>query len=141
MLNAHIQDIVDVCIVKGIKNGFAVSACFDDFIGLQNAELMGNGCLGKPQKACDIADAKLTLVKRIENADACGISENFEKLRKIIEGILLRHRLAYLADGILVDAEKFTFFDIVGFVHKSASFSAEHMNICSYVIMEYGFCQ
>ena len=67
MFDAHIQNIMDVFIVEGIKNGFAVSARFDELIGFQNAELVRYGGLGQIQKSRDITDAKLPLKKRIQN--------------------------------------------------------------------------
>jgi hypothetical protein len=116
-MDSHIQNIVDMIVIQGIKYGFAASACLDQFGLLQHAKLMGNGGLCQSQKACDVTNAKLGFPKRIENADPCGISEHLEKVRKIIKGFFLGHFLENIVYDILMDTEKFTFFNILFIVH------------------------
>ena len=118
MVNAHIQNAVDMVVVERIEYGFSASARLDELGAFQHAELMGNGGLRQIQKACDVANAKLRLFERIKNADPRGIPEHLEKFGKVEKGFLLGHFLQNVLHHVLVYAEKFAFFKISFVVHS-----------------------
>lgn len=126
MVNAHVQNAVDVVIVQRIKYGFPVSARFDQLGAFQNAELMGNVGLRQAQQICNVANAELVFTKRIKNADPRRVAEHLEKFSEIKERFFLGHFLQNVAYDVLVHAEKFAFFDIFFTVHSILPF---HVNI------------
>ena len=132
MVHTHIQYGMDMIVVQRIEDGFPVSPGFDQLGRFEYAQLMRYRGLCQPQQIGDIANAKFTFVQGIQDADTGGISEYFEKFRKIIKLFFLGHLSQNGFDGILVYAEKFTFFDCFLFFHGDPPFRIEHMNNYSY---------
>ena len=131
MVNAHVENAVNVAIVERVEHGLSASARLDQLGLLQNAELVGNGGLSQVQKARDIANAKLRLSERVKNADPRGIPEHLEKFGKVKKNFFLGHFSQNVLHHVLVYAEKFAFFKISFVVHSLLLFKTyEYLFIC-----------
>ena len=131
MVNAHVENAVNVAIVERVEHGLSASARLDQLGLLQNAELVGNGGLSQVQKARDIANAKLRLSERVKNADPRGIPEHLEKFGKVEKNFFLGHFSQNVLHHVLVYAEKFAFFEISFVVHSLLLFKTyEYLFIC-----------
>jgi hypothetical protein len=117
MVNAHIQNAVDMVVVERIEYGFSVSARLDELGAFQHAELMGNGGLRQSQQACDIANAKLGLAERVENTDPRRITEYLEKFGEIVKGFFFGHFLQNVMYDAFVYAEKIALFNGLFTIH------------------------
>ena len=78
-------------ICQRIKNGFAFSAAFDQFILLENAQLMRDRRLRHIKKFGDRTNAHFGLEQSVKYLNPRGIAEYLEKIRKIGEQFILRH--------------------------------------------------
>ena len=117
MVNAHVKNAVDVVVVEGIEHGLSASAHFDKLGVFQHAELVRNSGLCQTQETCDIANAKLGLAERVENADSRRIAEYLEKFSEIVKRLFFGHFLQNVVHNVFVYAEKFAFFDRFLAVH------------------------
>jgi hypothetical protein len=117
MVNAHIQNAVDMVVVERIEYGFSASARLDELGAFQHAELMGNGGLRQSQQACDITNAKLGLAERVENTDPRRITEYLEKFGEIVKGFFFGHFLQNVMYDAFVYAEKIALFNGLFTIH------------------------
>jgi hypothetical protein len=117
MMNAHIQNAVDMVVVERIEYSFSASARLDELGAFQHAELMGNGGLRQSQQACDIADAQLGLAERVENTDPRRITEYLEKFGEIVKGFFFGHFLQNVMYDAFVYAEKIALFNGLFTIH------------------------
>lgn len=132
MFHALVDDRADMSIRKGVKDGFAFAAVFDELALFERTQLVGDGALGHVQKLRDVADAHLGFEEHIEDFDPGGIAKNFEKFGQIIKDFIFRHLLGDFADDIFMRVDVFAAFNVVLIKHI---FTTIHMKYCSYIII------
>lgn len=75
-----VDDGMNVFIIEGIIDGFAVFAAADELRGFERLELMADGGAGHVEQSGQIADAQFTLFKGHENFQAGRITHDFVKI-------------------------------------------------------------
>lgn len=130
MFHSLTENGVDMVICKGVKNGFACSAEFDQTGLLEDAKLVGDGRDLHTKHGGDVADAKLSFVKDIQNFDPRAVSKDLVKIcqcKKLF--------LAWQMRACLLNAARMTlFFLAIRCNISQLFFSFQHLNNCSNVL-------
>ena len=85
------DNIANVVVCKAVDNVFALLTVGYKVCLAQGLYLVGNGGAGHSQKVGNVANAHWTLIDGEKDAHSCGIAENFEKVRKVVEGFCVGH--------------------------------------------------
>ena len=102
MFESLLDNIPDVVICQGVVNVFTRLAIGDKVALSEDFQLVGHGRFCHTKQACNIANAHRLSVNGKEYADTCGITENLEEVREIVENILIRHLFPLLIYNLLM---------------------------------------
>ena len=91
MLPSDLNDGVNVLIGKSVENLLSIAPCADKLRLTKYFQLMRYGRLRHIQRFCNVTDASLLVIQRIEDPDPRGIAEDLEQLRKIKQLVFIRN--------------------------------------------------
>ena len=103
MLESLLDNIPDVVIGQGVVNVLTRLAIGDKVALSEDFQLVGHGRFCHAKQVCNIANAHRLAINGEEYADTCGITENLEEVREIVENILIRHLFPLLIYNLLME--------------------------------------
>ncbi len=127
---SHIDDRLYVVVVKGVEHGFSHLAKFYKVRCFKNFELMRYSRKRHSKRVSYVPNAKLGLKKRVENLNSRRVSYYREKLGKLKQMLVTRHR--YFVLVLLVVFTSRLYYQIVTFKHN---YLLKYLNSCSSVII------
>src|SRR5262245_31305530 len=80
-LPRHVEQLAHRAIAHGVAHGQAVLARFDDILGTQPRQVLGDDRLIELQRLLKLLYAAATVAQNLENANADGMPEGLEELR------------------------------------------------------------
>ena len=90
-------------IIKRIIDDLALLAAFDETGRFQDPQLVRNGRLRHVQQRRKVAHAHFLNIQRTDHACARGVAKDLEKLRDLVNGVLIGHLLPNAAENVLVN--------------------------------------
>ena len=91
MLPSDLNDGMDMLVGKSVENLLPFTPCADKLRLTKYFQLMGNRGLCHIQRFCNVTDASLLVIQRIEDPDPRGIAEDLEQLRKVKQLVFIRN--------------------------------------------------
>lgn len=79
MLKTGVQHLSDMVIGEGVIYRFSVPSKLHELCLAEGGKLMRNGGLGHVEDVGDVADTKLVLLQRPDDAHAGGVAQHLEK--------------------------------------------------------------
>ncbi len=130
MLGSRIENAVDMSICQGIINGFALAAEFDKSRLLENAKLVGNRGNGHSQDLGNVANAKLGVKQRIQDANTRAVPEDLIEIGKRKQLLGVWQKLLRMTDTRRMRADFPTIRCCI--FHKFASFISSFEQLFKY---------
>ena len=129
-------------ILKTVKDVFTRLAIFNKVALAKHLKLMGNGRLGHTQKTGNITHAHRLTVYGKKYAGSCGITEDLEEVRKVVESFLVGHLCPLLFDQLAMYLLALAGGGILNaMLHFITSIVERLFNRCVYYIISPPICQ
>lgn len=125
MLKARSKKGLDMNGVERVIGDFSILSIFDQIEISQHPELVGNGRLGFPEQAGQVADAQLILGQGIKDLRPGRVSEDLERLGQFLDDPVRLHDLPDSIDLLLVDGKNLAGVFLVSCGHLHARNSYE----------------